>query len=326
MSNTELAVSIKTLLLFALVVAPDLSVGASVGTADTALAATRVFKAGSYLHRSATLASLSKGELRFATKQDNIEGLITLARAERRWNLNHAAELHAWERYNSIREGDLLLLQCLKEPRCDPDKIADIAMLSDLHREVVLRRPASNLTQVNHVVGEISELVMLRYFESTGWTKIEGQVGRSGIDGLFVKRNTRGVVREVMIVESKYNTSALQTTNHGQQMSRDWLQKKLSNLRQHQPDESTYRRVEELLSAGYYRARLWTMRVEEGEIRINFQRVRSSSDRVDELIEDPGTRVAVPPSTIRLSSPANKFEKTIADAYVHALQRLELPP
>ena len=34
--------------------------------------------------------------------------------------------------------------------------------------------------------------------------RIEGQVGRSGIDGLFVKRNADGVVREVLAVESKY--------------------------------------------------------------------------------------------------------------------------
>ena len=129
-------------------------------------------------------------------------------------------------------------------------------------------------------------------------------------------------MREVLAVESKYNTSALQPTNHGQQMSREWLEKKLRNLRERQPDEATYRRVEELVSAGYYRARLWTMRVERGEIQIDLQRIRSASDKVDALIEDPGTRVSVPPSAIRVAAPTNSFETTIVEAYQSALRSL----
>jgi hypothetical protein len=218
--------------------------------------------------------------------------------------------------------GDLLLFRCLKDSKCEPLACADIARLSDLHREVLLRQPARNLTQANHAVGDISEQVMIRHFESTGWTRIEGQVGRSGIDGLFVKRNADGVVREVLAVESKYNTSALQPTNYGQQMSHAWVERKLQNLRARQPDEATYRKVEELVNGGHYRARLWTMRVDKGEIQIALQRVRSASDKVDELIDDPGTRVSVPPEVIRISSPKDSFEKIIADAYQHALRGL----
>jgi hypothetical protein len=246
--------------------------------------------------------------------------------AQSRGALDDVLRLQAWERYNAIADGDVLLLRCLKEPRCEPLVCADVARLSDLHREVVLRRPASNLGQVNQAVGDISEQVMVRHFESTGWTQITGQVGRSGIDGLFVKRNAEGAVREVLAVESKYNTSALQPTNHGQQMSREWLEKKLSNLRERQPDEATYRRVEALVGAGYYRARLWTMRVEKGEIQIELQRVRSASDKVDELLEDPGTRVSVPPSVIRIATPTNSFERTIVDAYQQALRSLRSGP
>jgi hypothetical protein len=323
--STAVAAPSRALRLFALLVASTLVVDAGAG-AGTVTAASKGFKAGSYYNRTASLATLSRVELRYATKPQNIDGLLTLASTERRWNLDDVARLQAWERYNAITEGDLLLLRCLKEPRCDPIRCAEIARLSDLHREVVLRQPASNLGQVNQAVGDISEQVMVRHFESTGWTRIEGQVGRSGIDGLFVKRNPEGVVREVLAVESKYNTSALQPTNHGQQMSRDWLEKKLSSLRERQPDETTYRRVAELVGAGYYRARLWTMRVERGEIRIDLQRVRSASDKVDQLVEDPGTRVSVPPSVIRLAAPANSFEKTIADAYEQALLGLGARP
>lgn len=290
--------------------------------AGAVAAASKGFKAGNYFKRAATIATLSRVELKHATKNENIDGMLELASAERRWNLDETFKLQVWERYNAIPDGDLLLLGCLKEPKCEPRVCADIAKLSDLHREVLLRQPARNLTQANQAVGDISEQVMIRHFESTGWTRIEGQVGRSGIDGLFVKRNADGVVREVLAVESKYNTSALQPTNHGQQMSREWVEKKLRNLRERQPDEATYRKVEELVNGGHYRARLWTMRVDKGEIQIALQRVRSASDRVDELIDDLGTRVSVPPEVIRISAPRDSFEKTIADAYQQALHGL----
>lgn len=290
--------------------------------AGAVTAAGKGFKAGNYYNRTATIATLSRAELKHATKIENIDGMLALATTERRWTLDETFKLQAWERYNAIPDGDLLLLRCLKDPQCEPLACADIAKLSDLHREVLLRQPARNLTQANQAIGDISEQVMIRHFESSGWTRIEGQVGRSGIDGLFVKRNADGVVREVLAVESKYNTSALQPTNHGQQMSREWVEKKLRNLRERQPDEATYRKVEELVNGGYYRARLWTMRVDKGEIQIALQRVRSASNKVDVLIDDPGTRVSVPPEVIRISAPKNSFEKTIADAYQQALRGL----
>jgi hypothetical protein len=305
--------------LLAVLLAPAIAMGAGAGAVAVA---GKGFKAGNYYNRTATVATLSRAELKHATKIENIDGLLTLASAERRWSFDETSKLQAWERYNAIPDGDLLLLRCLKDSKCEPLACADIARLSDLHREVLLRQPGRNLPQVNQAVGHISEQVMIRHFESTGWTRIEGQIGRSGIDGLFVKRNADGVVREVLAVESKYNTSALQPTNHGQQMSRVWVEKKLQNLRERQPDEATYRKVEELVDGGYYRARLWTMRVDKGEIQIALQRVRSASDKVDELIDDPGTRVSVPPEVIRISSPKDSFEKTIADAYQHALRGL----
>jgi hypothetical protein len=147
--------------------------GAGVGAA---VAASKGYKAGSYYSRTATLTTLSRVELQHATKVQNIDGLLALASAERRWSPDDVARLQAWERYTSIVDGDALLLRCLKEPKCDPMACADIARLSDLHREVVLRRPASNLGQVNQAVGEISERVMVRHFESTGWMQIQGQV------------------------------------------------------------------------------------------------------------------------------------------------------
>jgi hypothetical protein len=310
-------------LLLALLLAPAIALGAGAGAA---VAVGKGFTAGKYYNRTATIAKLTAADLGNAGRAENIDGLLALASAERRLNLDDPSRLlRTHSAYKEIPYGDRLLLGCLKDPRCDPLACADIARVSDLHREVLLRQPASTLTQVNHAIGDISERVMIRHFESTGWQRIEGQVGRSGFDGLFVKRNADGLVREVLIVESKYNTSTLQSTNHGQQMSRDWVEKKLQNLRERQPDDATYRRVEELVSGGYYRARLWTMRVDKGEIQIDLQRVGSASDKVDYVIEDRGKRVAVPPEVIRISAPKDSFEKTIVDTYQQALGKLGPP-
>jgi hypothetical protein len=306
--------------LLAALLAPVIATGAGLAGVVTA---SKGFRAGKYYNPTATIASLGRVELRHASTAENIEGLLLLARAERRVGFDEVLQLQAWEKYNNIPAGDQLLLHCLKEPKCEPLACADIAGRGELHREVVLRQPGMNLSQANKAVGDISERVMVRHFESTGWQRIEGQIGRGGIDGLFVKRNGEGVVREVLVVESKYNTGTLQPTNHGQQMSRDWVERKLQQLRERRPDDATYRKVEELINGGFYRARLWTMRVDNGELQIDLQRVRSGSDKVDDLIDDPGTRVLVPPAAIRISNPKDNFEKTIVKAYREELGKLE---
>jgi hypothetical protein len=305
--------------LLAALLASGIAMGAGVGELVTAA---KGFRAGKYYNPKATIASLRIAELKYASPAENIDGLLALARTEGRASFHVDFKLQAWEKYTRIPEGDQFLLHCLKDPRCEPLACADIARLSELHREVVLRQPAKNLTQANQAVGHIGEQVMIRHFESTGWQRIEGQVGRSGVDGLFVKRSADGVAREVLAVESKYNTGTLQPTNHGQQMSRDWVGRKLAQLRERQPDDATYRQVEGLIERGFYRASLWTLRVNKGEIRIELQRVRSGSDKVDDLLADPGTRVLVPPEVIRISAPKDGFEKTIVAAYEEELGKL----
>ncbi len=299
-------------ILLSVLLDPALATAAGLGSIT---AGSKGFKAGQYTNRAASIAKLGAADLKHASKAENIDGLLALARTERRVDLDEVGLMQAWGKYNALPEGDRLLLGCLKDAGCQPLTCADIAALSELHREVMLRQPGRNLTQANHTVGHISEQVMLRHFESTGWQRIEGQMGRGGIDGLFVKRNAEGAVREVLVVESKYNTGALAQTDHGQQMSRNWVDRKLAQLRERQPDDATYRKVEDLINGGHYRARLWTLRVENGEIRIDLQRVRSANYKVDELIDDPGTRVLVPPPVIRIAAPKDSFEKTIVDAY-----------
>lgn len=129
------------------------------------------------------------------------------------------------------------------------------------------------------------------------------------IDGLFMQHNGEGVVRERPVAKSKCNTGTLQPANHGRQTSHDWVERKLRQEREQQPDDATYGKVDELIHGGCCRTRLWTLRTDNGEIRINLQRVRSTSDKVEDLIDGPGTRVPVPPDAIRISAPRDSLRK-----------------
>jgi hypothetical protein len=277
-----------------------------------------VFRAGSY-SKAARIASLTVQDLRHASRAENINGLFGLAVDEGRVDpmLSH----RLWGSYNAVSGGDELLLRCLKSGTCDPSTCVEIARRSELHAEVLLRRADLNPTQVNHAVGSIAEQVMVGYFEASGWTRVDGQVGRTGIDGLFIKRDRDVTVREVLVVESKYNTATLQPTNYGQQMSRAWLLQKLHELRGKYPNDPTYVRVEQYIQRGIYRARLWSMRVEQGVMKIDLQQVHSKGSNVD-LSPITDASAPKPPNSIRISAPENDFERALVRQYREAIDRV----
>ncbi len=62
--------------------------------------------------------------------------------------------------------------------------------------------------RLNHVNGHAAECVMHKFYTNSGWTQIEGEIGRNGIDGLYYKKK-KGTIREVLVAESKWNTSKL---------------------------------------------------------------------------------------------------------------------
>lgn len=268
------------------------------------------------------VTKLTARDLGSAPKAENIKALLEIANAERR--IDDLESLQAWGRFNAVPFGDVLLLKCLQDPACHAGTCGAVARASDLHAAVLTRRPALNLTQANHAVGEVSEKLMHAHFEGSGWSRIEGQVGRTGIDGLFIKRRPDGTVRDVLIVESKFNTGSLQPTNHGHQMSREWALRKLAQLQLAYPDERAYRQVSTLIERGFYRARLWTMRVGADQIHIDLQRVHSKGADI-ELLENQGNRIPIPPKSILLSAPADNFEQNLVNAYNSALNALGPP-
>ena len=203
-----------------------------------------VFKAGSYTKTGASLSTLVVKDLRYASKAENVAGLLDLAQNENRIDTLKAMQLSG--SFSSLHRGDELLLTCLKNAKCQPDSVYAIAKNSDIHADVLARNSALGATQVNDAVGAINESLMLRFFTSSGWKAVDGQVGRTGFDGLLVKVDDSGSVRDLLIVESKFNTSALKSTNHGTQMSDEWVRRKIQALRSQAPENDTYRQIDRI--------------------------------------------------------------------------------
>lgn len=290
------------------------------GVALTERVLEKTFKAGKY-ERRAQLAMLGANDLSHASKVDNIHGLLELAEAENR--IDPVQMLRYSRLYSKQEQGDHLLLGCLKVITCNPEHFLGIKSSSALHSEVVLRNPSLGIIQANHAVGAINENLMVRFFKDSGWESIPGQVGRQGIDGLFVKREG-GVIKEVMIVESKYNTGMLQPTNHGIQMSEQWVKRKLLELRVNSPNNSDYKAIEEFVNVGAYRAILWNLKVENGSLRIGLGKVRSKGGGIDirPLADDEERQISTSLiKEIRIATPKNGFEEKFIGWYKQELSQ-----
>jgi hypothetical protein len=273
-----------------------------------------VFKAGNYV-KLARLAGLTSRDLRFASKVDNVNGLLELAEMEHR--IDPIQMMRLSRSYASTANGDEMLLVCLRTAKCQPDQFLSVANTSRLHAEVVKRNPTLGLVQAHHYVGALNENLMIRYFEYSGWTRIEGQVGRTGFDGLFVKFED-GVIKDVLIVESKYNTSSLQSTNFGIQMSEDWIRRKMVELKMRFPNEDIYQKIDPFIESNAYRAVLWNLKVEEAALNIGLSKLKGKGGAVDIAVA-AGTDIeslsAPFANSVKFKSPQNKFEEQILRWY-----------
>ena len=292
------------IILVGLVFLPALSPAASL----TALATKGdlVFQAGRFT-KAATLGTLQAADLRHATKAENISGLLDLAGREGRLDAIQAIQLR--RPFQALESGDLLLLTCLRHPGCEPEQFQRIVSLSWLHSEVVRRSPNLRYVRANQEVGALNERVMHRFFESSGWTRLPGEVGRQGIDGLYVKLD-RGVVKDVLIAESKYNSSLLQSTNYGSQMSTEWVARKIESLRTRFPNEALYADIQKFVDRGSYRAVLWKLRFDESAMHVSLIKLKGKGREVEMLVDSPIDGVqALPVKRIALSAPANDYER-----------------
>jgi hypothetical protein len=267
------------------------------------------------------ISSLTLKDLSYGTKAENIDDLLTLAMNENR--IDFVQKFKYAQKFQELPEGDKLLFICLKHPNCDLEEFSSIASKSQLHRQVILGNPALGLSEVNKKVGKINEYIMSKYFESTGWERIEGEVGVNGIDGLFVKRDKYGNIKEVLFVESKYNKSKLGNTECGKQMSKAWLLCKVQDLQKKYPDSKEYHQIEKFIENDSYRARLWNMTVEDNKIQISLKKVHNKGERNVSLYELKGgekTKVNFEENQIiDIENPLNPFQRKVIDWYKEAL-------
>ncbi|WP_457564160.1 hypothetical protein [Caminibacter sp.] len=226
--------------------------------------------------------------------------------------------------YSNIPNGSKLLNICLKDKKCNPYEFAKIVQKSELHKEIILKNPSLTLTQVNHKVGLINEKVMNNYFISTGWKKIEGEVGRNGIDGLFVKKKN-GKIVDVLLVESKYNKSQLMATKNGKQMSKQWALKKIDELIKKYPDNPEYYQIKRFIQNDNYRALLWNMKVEKNKLVLSLKRIKEENGNLIKQDLKGGEKMKINyqgNQTIDLKNPQNNFHLKIVQWYNNAFDEV----
>lgn len=166
-------------------------------------------------------------------------------------------------------------------------------------------------SKLNIINGASTECVMHHFYTNSGWTQIEGEIGRNGIDGLYYKKK-RGQIREVLVAESKWNTSRLGFSGKGKtvkQMSQEWVIRVLKRLQKYKPIPE-YSIILKMLRNGQYRARLFRMKPVGGNaIQISIYRIKNKGLETFDKIKD------IELSSIEINAPINNFEAGILRTY-----------
>lgn len=271
-----------------------------------------LFKAGKY-QKNARLIDLAKADLSYATKTENIQGLLDLAAQENR--IDAIQQIQLSRRYASVAQGDARLLTCLKLTKCDPEQLINNIDKSELHSEIALRQIGNSAPPVDHAVGDVTENVMTYYFTSSDWKQIQGQIGRQGIDGLYVKYADNGAIKDVLVVESKYKGSQLGQTKNGTQMSELWVRQNIQRLKAKFPENKDYPQIEKFIESGSYRALLWKMNVENNTLKIELNKIKSKGGEIITMTETDSDLSQPFNKAINVVNPKNKFEENLVNFY-----------
>ena len=165
--------------------------------------------------------------------------------------------------------------------------------------------------RLNIVNGYSAECVMHYFYTRTGWTKIEGEVGRNGIDGLYYKKKN-GVIREVLVAESKWNKSRLGRSGKNKlvkQMSKDWVLRTLKRLQKYRPSQE-YTTIKKLIQHDQYRARLFRMFPRgEDKVQIHIYNIKNKGSN------DYDIKIEQKLDVIAMNHPKNSFQAKILDTY-----------
>jgi len=171
--------------------------------------------------------------------------------------------------------------------------------------------PSQIQSKVNIINGASAECIMHRFYTNSGWIQIEGEIGRNGIDGLYYKKK-HSVIREVLVAESKWNTSRLGLSGKGKiirQMSQEWVIRTLKRLQKYNPIPE-YASILKLVKNGQYRARLFKLKpVGKESIQIIIYKIKNKGLKTFDKIKETQIK------PININAPRNSFEQGIVKAY-----------
>jgi len=176
--------------------------------------------------------------------------------------------------------------------------------------------PTKNQIQAkkNRINGHAAECMMDVFFtHNQNWQKIEGENGIHGIDGLYIKYKNDNI-SDVLVAESKWNTSRLGTTKKGtiKQMSKRWILDKLKEAKPHNPHVKNYDQISTLVKKGIYRARLFKLKPYlNNKLKITLYRIKNKSD--GKSIE----KVDKSEIVIDMKNPENVFHERMLGVYNH---------
>ena len=173
--------------------------------------------------------------------------------------------------------------------------------------------PSDNKIQgrLNIINGASAECVMHQFYTNSGWIQIEGEIGRNGIDGLYYKAKD-GVIKDVLVAESKWNTSRLGRSGKNKavkQMSQEWVLRTMNKLVK-KIHTKVYTTLKRFIENDQYRARLFRLKPKShNTIQISISKIKNKGLKAFNEIKD--TQLA----PISINSPKNSFEKNIIQAY-----------
>ena len=165
--------------------------------------------------------------------------------------------------------------------------------------------------RLNIVNGSSAECVMHKFYTDTGWIRIEGEVGRNGIDGLYLKKKN-GVISEVLIAESKWNKSRLGKSGKNKlikQMSKNWVLRTLRRLQKYKPLPE-YTTIKKLVQQDQYRAILFRMFPRSNnKVQIQIYKIKNKG------FNDYDLKIEQKLDSIVMKHPKNSFQAMILNSY-----------
>jgi len=231
--------------------------------------------------------------------------------------------------YNKIPNGDKFLLLCLKDKTCNPEKFA-IRANTWLYQRIIKEFPniSSSYELEKKIVPEIAERITIKLFEKGGWHCINGKYkGNNGFDGLCIKKNWLGTIKDVLILETKTGNSQLAKNLCGQQMSHNCVKNILTLLKEKEEvnknfflkffSKNQYKEILNLVEEGHYRRRLVRVEPTKNGLIVKIYKIEDLPDRNTVKINSFQEIEA------NLSTPKTAMDNFIREIFEEALEKFK---